>query len=103
MRVDYKVGFYQYKSEWVCFEHTGWPRQKAEAWWRARSTDPVPTTVQQAVDIANAGGVATTKAITVRTVSGEKFDRIIDYELGPKPEPMPVEQAGSDGGDDIPF
>jgi len=26
MRVDYKVGFYQWKSEWVCFEHTGYAR-----------------------------------------------------------------------------
>ncbi len=61
MRVDYKVGFYQFKSEWVCFEHSGYARWKAEMWWQARSLDPVPATAQEAVDIANAGGLAPTQ------------------------------------------
>ena len=34
MRVDYRVGFNLWQSEWVCFEHTGYARRKAEAWWR---------------------------------------------------------------------
>jgi len=103
MRVDYKVGFYQFKSEWVCFEHSGFARFKAEVWWRARSNDPVPATAQQAVDIANAGGLAFTKAIIVRTVSGEKFDRIVDYELGEKPDPVPIGEIRSAIADEIPF
>jgi DNA repair protein RadD len=103
MRVDYRVGLYQYKSEWVCFEHSGFPRQKAELWWRARSNDPVPATAQQAVDVANAGGLAATKSITVRSVAGEKFDRIVDYQLGEKPEPLPLHQAMGYTDDDIPF
>jgi hypothetical protein len=32
--------------------------------------------------------LAATKSITVRSVSGEEYDRIIDYELGPIPEPL---------------
>ena len=103
MRVDYRIGFYQYKSEWVCFEHAGYARWKAEMWWRARSKDPIPTTAQQAADIGNAGGLATTKAIIVRTVSGEKFDRIVDYELGEKPEPVPMDDIRQPLMDDIPF
>ena len=103
MRVDYKVGFYQFKSEWVCFEHTGFPRFKAEVWWRARSNDPVPATSQQAVDVANAGGLAPTKAIFLRSVSGEKYERIVDYELGQKPEPVPVDDTRQPLMDEIPF
>ena len=103
MRVDYKVGFYQYRSEWVCFEHSGYARWKAEMWWRARSNDPVPDTAQQAVDIANAGGVAATKAIVIRTVSGEKFDRIVDYELGEKPESVALDSTSQSCPDEIPF
>ena len=103
MRVDYKVGFHQFKSEWVCFEHTGFPREKAELWWRQHSNDPVPGTAEQAVDIANAGGVAVTKSITVRSVSGEKFDRIVDYELGEKPEPLPLHRAMGYTDEEIPF
>jgi len=103
MRVDYKIGFYQFKSEWVCFEHTGFPRQKAEMWWRQHSSDPIPGTAEQAVDIANAGGVAMTNAITVRSVSGEKFDRIVDYELGEKPEALPLHRAVGYTDEEIPF
>ncbi len=55
MRVDYRIGFHQFRSEWVCFEHSGYARWKAEMWWCARSFDPVPNTSQEAVDLANAG------------------------------------------------
>jgi len=103
MRVDYRVGFHHYKSEWICFEHTGYARWKAEMWWRARSFDPVPTTAQQAVDIANAGGLAPTKSITVRGVAGEPFDRIVDYELGERPEALPLHQALGYTDEEIPF
>jgi hypothetical protein len=37
------------------------------------------------VELARSEALAKTKAITVRTVSGEKFDRIVRYELGDKP------------------
>jgi DNA repair protein RadD len=103
MRVDYKVGFYQYKSEWICFEHSGWPRQKAEQWWRDRSHDPIPATAEQAVNLANAGALAFTRSITVRSVSGEKFDTIMDYELGEKPEAVPIDELSDIASDDIPF
>ena len=73
MRIDYRVGFNDYRSEWVCFEHTGYARGKAEAWWKLRSHEPVPDTVEQAVAICEAGGIAPTLAITVRTVTGEKY------------------------------
>jgi len=46
MRVDYQIGLNDFQSEWVCFEHTGWARQKAVAWWKQRSNDPVPATAQ---------------------------------------------------------
>ncbi len=83
MRVDYKIGWHQWKSEWVCLEHDGFARQKAEAWWKKRSREPVPTTAAEAVNIAKAVGLAPTASITVRSVSGEDYDRIIDHELGP--------------------
>lgn len=36
LRVDYWSGLKRVGSEWVCFEHTGWARAKAEAWWKRR-------------------------------------------------------------------
>ena len=85
-RVDYQVGFCDSQSEWLCPEHSGWARKRFEKWWRDHSNDPLPENAQEAVDIANGGGVAPTKTITVRKVTGEYFDRIVKYELGDKPE-----------------
>jgi DNA repair protein RadD len=86
LRVDYKIGWHLWKSEWVCLEHDGFARQKAVAWWKRRSREPVPATAAEAVEIANAGGLAPTTSITVRSVSGEEYDRITDHDLGPVPD-----------------
>ena len=40
MRVDYYSGLRRVASEWVCFEHTGFARAKAEAWWSRRIARP---------------------------------------------------------------
>lgn len=114
MRAEYRLGFNQYQSEWICFEHTGWARKKAESWWRQRSNAPLPDTAAEAVELANAGALCETKAITVRSTTGEDFDRIVGYELGEKPawrepgwdeeEAEPVNAGGWEGvDDDIPF
>jgi hypothetical protein len=63
----------------------------------------LPATAERAVDIANAGGVAHTHKITVRKVTGEKFDRIVDYQLGEKPEALPADVLLGYDDDDIPF
>jgi DNA repair protein RadD len=87
LRVDYRVGFNDHRSEWVCIEHPpgSYARQKAEAWWRARSFEPCPTDADDAVALAEAGALATTLSITVRHVSGEKYDRIVRHQLGARP------------------
>lgn len=84
MRVDYRVGFNEYASEWICFEHKGFARQKAEQWWSRRSREPVPASADEAVELADAGALAPTLAITVERKAGEKFDRIVAYRLGDK-------------------
>jgi len=112
MRVDYRVGFHNYKSEWVCFEHSGYARGKAEAWWRARSREPFPESSEEAVRICETGGVAEPVSITVRAVSGEKYDRITHYKLGLTPPRLDGSDEVDDGtlpeyqgpeDDDLPF
>jgi len=112
MRVDYKIGLSAYRSEWVCIEHTGYARAKAEAWWRARSREPFPESAERAVAICGAGGVAETRSITVRSVTGEKYDRITLHELGPIPPRLDGSDERDDGNlpeyqgpedDDLPF
>ena len=53
-------------SEWVCFEHTGYPRSKAESWWRRRTDAPIPATVE--IAIVGAPTIAKPTAIQVRPV-----------------------------------
>jgi len=49
LRVTYDCGLARH-SEWVCFEHTGYPREKAVGWWRRRAPDlPPPFTVDEAL------------------------------------------------------
>jgi len=121
MRVEYRIGFSRWQSEWICFEHAGYARHKAELWWRKRSNVPVPDTAEDAVYFAEHGALAETKSITVRSIAGEEFDRIVGYELGEKPayrEPGWDDDAGAgetvasaavptgrqvDDADDIPF
>ena len=103
LRVDYRIGWHDYKSEWVCFEHEGYARQKAIAWWRKRSDDPVPDTVDRALKIIEGGGLAPTIEITVRSVAGEQFERIIDYRLGPIPDTIGISDRQEVDLEDAPF
>jgi DNA repair protein RadD len=85
MRVEYCIGFNEYQSEWICFEHTGWAKKKAEQWWRKRSDAPVPESAEEAVALAEDGALCPTKSITVRSIAGEEYTQIIGYKLGEKP------------------
>jgi DNA repair protein RadD len=87
MRVEYRIGWNIWRSEWVCFEHDGWPRAKAESWWQQRTDLLAPATVAEAVDLADAGHLAEPVAITVKSVAGEKYDQIVGYRFADEPPP----------------
>jgi len=79
-------------SEWVCFEHEGYARQKALQWWKKRVVGvDCPNSVDAALelllerDMSNQslgnGILPTPKSITVSQPKGdEKFPRIVGYE-----------------------
>lgn len=50
MRVEYFTGLVSH-AEWICFDHEGYPRQKAEAWWRKRTSAPIPASTEQAMEM----------------------------------------------------
>jgi len=85
MRVEYRVGFNRYRREWVCFEHTGYARRKAEHWWRARSLEPVPAGVEEAVELAEAGALAEARTITVEKKPGDAWERVVGHDLAERP------------------
>jgi DNA repair protein RadD len=66
LRVTYECGLARH-SEWVCFEHTGFPREKAVSWWRSRAPHlPAPSTVGEALQHHEA--LRQPRAIQVRPV-----------------------------------
>ena len=117
MRVDYQVGFNEFKSEWVCPEHTGYARGKFEKWWHERAAlgCPMPRSAREAVSLANEGLLAAPESITVKTIAGERFERITGWRLKERPvmrEPGEALDPGEtwtsytpsdDLDDDIPF
>lgn len=48
LRAEYLIGG-SVAREWVCFEHVGYPRQKAVAWWMERAGTTPPNTVAEAL------------------------------------------------------
>ncbi|RUM45132.1 MAG: DNA helicase [Desulfocapsa sp.] len=49
LRVEYCSSLETY-SEWICIEHQGFARAKAEKWWLDRGDDFVPTTIDEALE-----------------------------------------------------
>ncbi|QDV62199.1 DEAD/DEAH box helicase [Crateriforma conspicua] len=85
LRVDYMIGLERWQSEFICIEHSGYARRKAETWWRDRCLDPCPTNAEEAIDIAESGLLAAAEKLTVRSIAGQKYDRIIKQSLGEIP------------------
>lgn len=81
LRVDYQVGL-TFHKEWVCFEHQGFPRAKAESWWLRRAPAPVPKTVDEA--IARAAEISVPSSIMVRREG--KYDRVVAFRFEPRQE-----------------
>lgn len=90
LRVDYFSGFLRVASEWVCLEHTGYARQKAEKWWKQREPRLmkfIPITVNQVMDWIDGGyEPKQPTAIHVQPARDAKgWPEIVKYEW-PKPD-----------------
>ena len=69
------------------------PGRSSRPGGRRGRTSRSPKRRSRPSNLAEAGAVAPTLTITVRSVAGEKFDRISNYQLGPIPPRL-------DGGDE---
>jgi DNA repair protein RadD len=92
LRVDYRVACDREDeidtliSEWICLGHEGFARHKAEQWWRTHSVQYLPSTIEEAVEIFDRGGIAIPKSILARKEG--KFWRIISQEIEEIPQTM---------------
>lgn len=90
LRVDYHCGLRRF-SEWICFEHGGFARAKAERWWARRrlpgahpdNPRALPADTAAALAEARAGALRAPVAILV-SLSG-KYPEITRHELAPQP------------------
>ena len=87
-------------SEWICLEHAGWTRGKAEQWWKKRSVQACPTDCDDAHHIASNGGLAEPKYVDVKREG--KYDRVIAY-TGWSGKPDPVKLPTTYEQDELPF
>ena len=87
LRVEYMIGFNAYISDWICPEHTGYARRKSEKWWRERTGEDLPATVDECLEIVDA--IKKPKRITVKKTAGSDWPTITKYEFA---EETPEEQ-----------
>lgn len=78
MTVEYRSGLTVYR-EWVCFEHKGYPRDKALKWWRQRMTKPgvLPNTVADALFHAH----ALRKPSEIKVRRNGKYTEVIEFRF----------------------
>lgn len=90
-------------SEWICFEHFGYARTKAEQWWEARSYAEIPETVEEAIVAIQEHKAVMSKYIHVKRDG--RYDRITKHEVD---DPIPeendyVQRIASAWAEDVPF
>jgi DNA repair protein RadD len=66
LRVIYSLEYTEV-SEFVCFEHRDYARNKAIGWWKARSSEPVPLTVDGALNQIQQTGIKEPKKLVLAT------------------------------------
>jgi len=83
--------------EWVCLEHPvgGFARRKANAWWIERGGEPLPPTLELAVEWADK---SLKKPSRIFVEPDGKFSRITDYDWS-----VPVDEMPEFDPDDVPF
>jgi DNA repair protein RadD len=84
LRVEYQCGLSTF-SEWVCFDHNGYPRRKAEQWWRRHvSSDYIAHTVPKSVEeaLARIGELQPPHTVTINFK--DKYPKVVDYDREPE-------------------
>lgn len=84
LRVEYFGAFRKIASEWVCLEHSGFAKERADQWWKRRVTPEMameewalpPRTILDAMEHAD----ELAKPLAIHVKRDGAYDRIADYE-----------------------
>lgn len=81
MRVDYYDGIVRVASEWICFDHVGFARQKAFQWAATRDGKfgNYLTTTDSMIERASSGNFK--EPTRIETIKNGKFSQITNYEF----------------------
>jgi DNA repair protein RadD len=83
--------------EWVCIEHEGFAKSKADKWWEKFSAYDHPASIAEAMEIIHGGGVREPFMVLVQ--DDGKWKRIVAHKFqNERPEPK-----GLDFGEEAPF
>lgn len=74
IKVTYTCGFRMF-NEFVCIEHEGYARIKADQWWKLRFSAPAPQTVNEALTTVHLAQPAT----YIRVWSNKKYPEIMAH------------------------
>ena len=95
MRVEYRCGIALH-SEWVCFDHKGYPHDKALRWWQLRMTGPgiLPKSTADAIEKSE----SLRKPAEIKVRKNGKYTEIVEFRFmsdvqsgGPRiPVPAPA-------------
>ena len=95
MRVEYRCGIALH-SEWVCFDHKGYPHDKALRWWQRRMTGPgiLPKSTADAIEKSE----SLRKPTEIKVRKNGKYTEIVEFRFmsdvqsgGPRiPVPAPA-------------
>lgn len=102
LRVIYKYDGGQV-SEWVCIEHMGWARKKAEEWWRIHASGECPTKSIHAFDYLEANKPLAPAEVSI-VVKGKYPELVKKHFVEPgedKDEPAFV--GGYQPDEELPF
>lgn len=84
-------------SEWICVEHTGYARSKAEIWWRDHCSLPCPDSIDEAIDLFRRGWIAIPRSLT--TLREGRFQKIVAREI----EEIPIGLEEGQVVEELPF
>jgi DNA repair protein RadD len=88
LKVTYRGSLMRIASEWICFEHEGYARSRAIAWWALRAPGtPIPSTIDEAEQRAPD---EVRKPIAIKVNTRQKYPEIVGYEW---PEQQEVRNA----------
>jgi DNA repair protein RadD len=79
MRVDYYDGLRCVANEWVCFNHLGYAKQKAQDWWINRNKTFMPSKVSEALDYLQSQKIKEPTRIATR--KNGKYTEVKEYEF----------------------